>query len=621
VATSSQAPDSGQVQLALERITQSAAFSRSERLCRLLRFVTERTLAGRGNELKEYLIGVEVLEKGSSFDPRLDSAVRVDARRLRAKLYEYYAGDGAEDPVRIVLNKGSYAPSFEWPAKRAEQPPVAVAPPVRRRIHPIPVVLGLLAVMGLTAGWWVWHRNPESTSIRSIAVLPFTNITGRAENDTLCDGLAVEMTNRFAKLPGLRVVSRSSAFAYKGKHVDARRVARELRVDSILEGGVRENNNSLRITVRLVRGEDGSQLWSDSFDLTKGDDLGLQASIGQTVEARVAQFIPGASSYTGAVSPRDRELDMLVVQAKHLAQRSSSESILRAIEYAGRSVAERPKSAPAYVVLGDAWLALAGQRLGDQRAEAVEHARRNAATAAELDSTLAAPLTTLGAIAMDYEWRWREAEELFRRATVLNPSNGSAFARYARLLTLQGRHDDAIAQARHAETLAPTSVNVIVSVGHALFYARRFAEAARQIEKAIDHDPSYDYGRITLSKVLAMQERYEEAWRVADRIGEPVRSSAEGAALRAWLYGRQRRIEEGRREVAKASDASSIALAVAWAALGESETALKVLEDATRAKEPNVVYVKVSPLLDPIRGPRLDRICRQIGLSGCAASR
>jgi tetratricopeptide (TPR) repeat protein len=480
VATSSQAPDSGQVQLALERITQSAAFSRSERLCRLLRFVTERTLAGRGNELKEYLIGVEVLEKGSSFDPRLDSAVRVDARRLRAKLYEYYAGDGAEDPVRIVLNKGSYAPSFEWPAKKAEEPPVAAAPPVRSRIHRGHVVLGLLAVMGVAAGWWVWHRK---------------------------------------------------------------------------------------------------------------------------------------------VSPRDRELDMLVVQARHLAQRSSSESILRAIEYAGRSVAERPKSAPAYVVLGDAWLALAGQRLGDQRAEAVEHARRNAARAAELDSTLAAPLTTLGAIAMDYEWRWREAEELFRRATVLNPSNGSAFARYARLLTLQGRHDDAIAQARHAETLAPTSVNVIVSVGHALFYARRFAEAARQIEKAIDHDPSYDYGRITLSKVLAMQERYEEAWKVAGRIGEPVRSSAEGAALRAWLYGRQRRIEEGRKEVAKAGDASSIALAVAWAALGESETALKVLEDAARAKEPNVVYVKVSPLLDPIRGPRLDRICSQIGLNGCAASR
>jgi tetratricopeptide (TPR) repeat protein len=488
VATSSQAPDSGQVRLALERITGSPAFSRSERLCRLLRFVTERTLAGHGNELKEYLIGVEVLEKGASFDPRLDSAVRVDARRLRAKLDEYYARDGAGDPVRIVLNKGSYAPSFEWPAKSAEEPPPAAAPQVRNRKLPIPAVLVLLGVIGLGAGWWMLHRNPA-----------------------------------------------------------------------------------------------------------------------------------GGSS--GAVSERDRELDMLVLQARHLAQRSSSESILRAIEYAGRSVAERPKSAPAYVVLGDAWLALAGQRLGGQRAEAVEHARRNAAKAAELDSTLAAPLTTLGAIAMDYQWQWREAEELFRRATQLNPSNGSAFARYARLLTLQGRHDEAIAQARHAETLAPTSVNVIVSVGHALFYARRYEEAARQIEKAIDHDPSYDYGRITLSKVLGTQERYEEAWKVADRIAEPVRSSAEGAALRAWLYGRQRRIEEGRREVAKAGNASSIALAVAWAALGESETALKVLEDATRAREPNVVYVKASPLLDPIRGPRLDRICAQIGLSGCAASR
>jgi TolB-like protein/Tfp pilus assembly protein PilF len=617
-------PGPEEIRFYVSKITSSRTFVRSERLCRFLQFVVARTLEGRGEELKEYLLGVEVFDKGVDFDPRMDSAVRVDARRVRAKLAEYYAAEGASDEVRVTLPKGSYIPSFGWAlheAKESAPPPVADKP-ARPWVMWVAVALGVAgAAFG---GWRVWERIRQAPAtvggVRSVAVLPFSNMTGRPDNESLCDGLAEEMIGRLSRLPGLRVVSRSSAFVYKGRQVGARQVARELQVDSILEGSVREGNEALRITVQLVRAGDGSQLWSETFNLMKGDELGVQAHLGRRVEARLAEMLPAGAGYKPEVSEEDQRLDALVIQAGYLVQRHAEEGLTRAIEYAGRSVAARPSYAPAYAVLADAWLAMADHRDDAARADAVDQARRNARKAIELNPGAAGPLTTLGSIAMDYEWNWTEAESLFRRATELNASLGLAHARYARLLSLQGRHAEAVQRARHAEMLTPLSVTAMASVGQAQFYARKYEDAIVELSKAIEIDPGYDNGRLTLAKCYGFLGRYDDAWRVEEHLSPAADKGAEAAALRAFLYGRQGKIAEAKREISAARKASSISRVTALAAMGEREEAMRVIEEAVREREQNVVYLKVSPGVDPLRGDaRIERLCGRIGLTGCAA--
>ncbi|MBX9601475.1 MAG: tetratricopeptide repeat protein [Bryobacteraceae bacterium] len=628
-------PNPEEVQRALNRLLESETLGRSERLCRFLAFVVDRSVAGGADELKEYSIGVEVFDKGPDFDPRLDSAVRVDARRLRAKLAQYYASEGSTDPVRIDLPKGGYVPVFRFAG--AGDPPAAVedesdparefAPNVQpsrprdritRRAH-MTAAAGLMAALALFLVWQ-WRKDrgvPSVAYVRSVVVLPFVNLTGNAAYDPLSDGLTDELTNRLARIDGLKVISRSSAFAYKGKPVDVRKVAAELQADSALEGSLREGGQNLRISVQLTRAADGSHAWSESFDLPKGDPLGVEAHIGDTIELRLASHLPPDSGFRPALNEQEQRIGNLVVQANHLMQRRSEASLKNAIEYSRQAIQFKPDYAQAFAVLADAYLGYADFRPREETAALLEQARQSARKATELNPNLAGPYGTLGTIAVDYEWKWREAEEMFGRALALNRNHPFVRARYSRLLSLQGRHDEAIQEAKLADMLSPVSTVIAGALGQSLYYARRYDEALAQFRKSLVLDPSYDSGRRSAARTLAMLGRYPEAWREAEAL-QPVSASAEYAALRVWMLAKEGRIAEAKALASQAAKASSISAAGAMAAVGDREQAFRVLHKAVAARDGNVVYLKVTPVLDPLRGdPRFEALCAKVGLKGC----
>lgn len=628
-------PEAEEVRSAVDRITASEIFHRSERLCRFLRFVVERAVAGRAQELKEYLIGVEVFGKGPDFDPRLDSVVRVEARRVRAKLDEYYRTEGASDAVRIRLPKGGYVPVFGWATKALPEPvydyaleddqpeTVEMPAPYRRRL-----AVAVFAVVALAAiGMWAWlgrglFRSPGSArdhTVSAIAVLPFQNLTGREENDPLCDGLAEELTDRLARIQGLRVISRTSAFSFKGSRADVRSVSRQLDVDSIVEGSVREGADSLRITVQLVRGVDGSNIWSESFDVPRGDDLGMQTHIGRTVEQKLAAYLPANVRFEPDISDEEMRLNTLVMQANYLVQRRTEESLSRAIDSAEQSVQAQPNYGPAHAVLADAWFALADMRRGAEQRRALERAIESAERARQLNPGLAGPLAVLGAIKLDYEFAWQEAEQLFREGLARNPNNPVARARYARMLSLQGRHDEALREARRTEGLAPTSVMAIATLGQTAYYARRYEEAIQHLQGALAIDTGYDNGRITIARSLGFLGRIDEAWSATQGVSDAMRVSPEMAALRVWLHARTGQEADARLHLPMARDATTVALASAHAALGDSDAAFNILREAVRERESSMVYLKVTPVLDPLRSDqRFEPLCAQVGLSGCS---
>jgi TolB-like protein/tetratricopeptide (TPR) repeat protein len=575
-------------------------FFRSERLWRFLRFVVDRTLSGRGDELKGYLIGVEIYDKGPDFDPRLDSAVRVDARRLRAKLTEYYAGPGADRPIRIVLPKGGYQPEFAAASAAAVevQPPqpTAVVPSSTRSWIPWALGGAVLFVMGAVVLWPSRADRAARASadiVRSIAVIPFVNLTGRAANDSLCTGLAEELNDRLSR-------------------------ARGLRVDALLSGSVREGSEALRITVQLVRGGDGSQVWSESFDLVKGDELGMQARIGHTIEQRIAGNLPRDAAFRPEISEEEQKIHNLVIQAGFLSQRRSRESLLKAIEYAERGAKAKPDYAPAYAVLGDAYLSLAGHETGTRRQECANQSRAHCQRALELNRSLGSPYASLASLKLFFEWNWAEAEDLFRQALARNPNQSVIHARYAQLLTFAGRHEEAEAQAQQAALLAPLSVLSFSSLGQADYYAGRYQEAVEHLRRALEVDPGYDPARQTTARALELSGDRRAAWAEVERMPKPYRESPEPHALVAWLLAREGKPAPARLSLAKATGASVISLAGAHAALGESKAALDLIEQALEARDPDMVFLKVSPVLDPLRSqPRFEELCRRVNLQGC----
>ncbi len=411
-------PDAPRVQEALNRILTSRTFRSAEREKTFLRYVVDRTLQGRGAEIKEYTVGVEAFGRGDSFDPRRDTIVRTEARNVRLRLERYYAGEGQDDPLRIELPKGGYAAQFTETAERGQDPNnasanvPAIAPEPSAELAPIvapatvpetaaapelPVSTAapktipatvtevrepkrlrirfgvgviLACVIVALGGFWLMRqralpRQPAGDSA-SIAVLPFADLSGGAndkddkEGEILSDGLTDELIGSLARIPRLHVVARSSAFLYKGRGIDIRKVGRDLNVRNVLEGSVRIANGHIRITAQLEDTSNGYQLWSQSFDRKLSVERGLNDAIAVQDEISMAimqslgvQLAGAANLRTGDSPSPGAYRDFLT--GLYFLNRSTAENVRTSINYFQRAVAADPNFAPAYSGLADGY--------------------------------------------------------------------------------------------------------------------------------------------------------------------------------------------------------------------------------------------------------------------------
>src|SRR5216684_879015 len=258
----------------LDRVLSSVGFTRNERLSRFLRFVVERHLEGREDELKESVIGIEVC-RNPNYDPKQDSVVRTEAGRLRSRLSEYYAHEGSGDPVIIELPKGGYTPMFRQPKDRA------AADHKKRWSAPqlIVALAGLAVVLAAVGWWWVQHKSAPIT----IAVLPLENTSRDPANDYFADGLTDELIRNLSIIDGLAVRSQTSSFASKGKPRNVREVGKQLDADYILEGSVLRAGQQLRINVQLIRARDDFPLWVGRYDRELTDVLAIQDEISRGI--------------------------------------------------------------------------------------------------------------------------------------------------------------------------------------------------------------------------------------------------------------------------------------------------------------------------------------------------
>jgi TolB-like protein len=303
-------PTPDDIRAQLDRMLASDAFVNAERLSRFLRYVVGRTLAGEGDQLKEYVIGVEVFDRDDRYDPRVDSIVRVEARRLRGKVDEYYSQDGRNDAVFIQIRRGSYTPVFE-PREATQAAPADAGAPTSSStsLAGWRVALGVIAVLVLTAAVAVWRagagatREPgasSSTHTTTIAVLPFADYSTDAAGKALAAGITDGVTSELARIgtlgtPGTSgtlapfgVVSRTSALQFEGTRIPLREIARTLNADFVVEGTVKPEGDQVHVNVRLVDTSIDRKVWVEDF-------LGARSELGE-LHRRIASATAAATA-------------------------------------------------------------------------------------------------------------------------------------------------------------------------------------------------------------------------------------------------------------------------------------------------------------------------------------
>lgn len=591
----SQQPPPEAIRAGLGRITASPGFANAERMRRFIDFVVDKTLEGQAEILKEYSIGVEVFGR-ANYDPRADTIVRVEARRLRKKLEEYYAGEGRLDPVRIKLPSGSYVPLFETCGASSSEICEVPAPPKPQLGTTLPrrdilAALSVLAILAIGVGGFFMFRHPAGPTaappIASIAVLPFLDMSPAKDQEYLCDGLSEELINALTAVSNLKVAARTSSFRYKDKPGDVRRIGAELGVEHILEGSIRSSGKRLRITAQLIRVNDGYHIWSREFNREFTEIFAVQEELARAVATSV-----GAELGTEVIIARSNNVEAyrLYLQGRQYWRQFQRSSTVKAISSFEQAIVSDPSFAPAYAGLADSYMQMSFY--GEPASGLMERMRQSATRALSLSPTSAEAETALGEVSAFYDWDWKASERHFRRAIKDEPNYINAHWLFATTcLAPQGRLNEALEEANLAARLDPLSPLTHAMVGAVHWYRREFDPALAELDQAIGLDPTYFQASLFKLFVHLSQGRIDLA--VEDKGAREW-----GAYIQAKLGDTARARAEIGRRTAEFND--PIAIAGAYAGIGEPENALYWLEKAADSRVPRMIWIHFQAPFDSL---------------------
>jgi tetratricopeptide (TPR) repeat protein len=524
-------PTLEEIRTQVDKILASRLFARSERLRRFLRFCVEHTLLEKSDQLKEQLVGQEVFDRKGGCDPRTDPIVRVEAMRLRSKLKAYYTSSGRPDCVLIELRKGAYVPSFR--KRNASQAAARTQP-----------------------------SSNDAAEERSIAVLPFTNLTPDPGTDYFSDGLTEELI-----------------------HFDA---------------------------------ESGAYLWSEAYDRQLENVLAIQEEMARAIVDTLQLTLAGRASGF-AQRTANPECYNLCLQGRFHGNKRTDEGLRQSVACFEQAIAADGSCAIAYAGLADAYSLLTEHGFLDP-AEATPKARAAAEKALTLDPRSAEAHVSLAFIRSLFEWDWAGAEPLYRRALALNPGYSRAQHWFAgAFLAVLGRFDEALPEIGVARHLDPLSPIILEGCGYVKMLQRDYAGALEEYDQVLQLDPMFYRGYAAKARLFSLMGRYEEAIALFERVrtlgGDvPYVLAALGYTLaRAGFVWEARSLLNELQSSAKTRWIGGVSFATVNIGLGDHQAALTHLEAACDRRE-MVGSLKLHPAYDPLRSePRFQRMLERIG--------
>jgi len=455
----------------------------------------------------------------------------------------------------------------------------------------------------------------------SLVVLPLENLSGDKEQDYFADGMTDELTANLAKIRSLRVISRSTAMAYKGTHKPLSEIAGELHVDAVVEGTVLRAGNRVRITAELVQVSTDHHLWADTYESQIGDVLALQnrvsSAIVDEIRINLTKEDKERLAKNPAVSPEAYEE---YLKGRYYWNKRSDDGFAKAIGYFEAATRRDPQYALAYAGLADCYGIIGATIYGSvPAAEAAPKAKAAATRALEIDPTLAEAETSLATAKFNYDWDWAGAADGFKRAIQMDARYATAYQRYSLYLSAMGRFDESFEQIKKARDLDPLSISINSSFGWRLYLARQYDRSIAQLRGTLEMDPAYEWPQLILGQAYEQKGDFNSAVAALRKAVELSHNSPLMVSALAHAYALSGNPAEAQRQVAqllvqaKKQYVSPYYIAIVYVALGKNELAMDWLEKALADRSNGLVFLKVEPELDPLRSnPRFIALQRQL---------
>jgi len=575
------APDAAAIRPALARLLESPQFAGAVRASRFIRFIVEKTLEGGGEILRESALGVAVFDRGPSFDPVIDTIVRVEAVKLRKRLRAYYRGSGRVEQVIIDIPKGAYEAVF------------------RRRVQ----------------------RRVRADRAMSIAVLPFANLSPPDADEFWGDGLADELTSILSRARSLRVISRTSAFAFRAHPMDVRRIGERLGASVVVEGSVRRQQNRVRVAAHLTEVKSGLQLWSGTFERVVEDAWAVQQDVANAiVDAVRVELSLEDRRRIGKRHTANAEALELYLKGCHVMDRFDAASQQGALQLFGRALEVDPRYP--LPLVGTARVRINLAMMGAAPPiEILPQAKEALQRALAIDPELAEAHSLAASLISRYEWGWAEAEQHYRAALRLAPNAADVHDDYATgYLAPLGRIEEALAENRAARELEPYSPRLQRSHAFILLLARRLPDAEHAAREILQKNPEDGYTRLLLALALHGQKRIVEALAEYERLYSThpsIQHEGYVADVRALCGDRGPAQELLGRLAERAQTEYVPAMVFVWLYLhlGQMEEALTAIEQAYRNREYELLIAKVGYGFDSFReSARFQKIVAKLGL-------
>jgi TolB-like protein/DNA-binding winged helix-turn-helix (wHTH) protein/Flp pilus assembly protein TadD len=534
-------------------------------------------------------------------------------------------GEGEDAPVVGETPLAKQEPSTEDLLESGDRgqidPLTATAAGVRPQWSLYWKVSGV-ALLLLSAGLAViLLRSRPSTPIRSLAVLPLENLSGDASQDYFSDGMTDELITELGQISDLRVISRTSAMAYKGTHRTLPQIAQELNVDAVVEGAVLRSGNQIRITAQFIMAAADKQLWAKSYNGDVRDTLRLQSQVARAIAEEVRmELTPHEQAVLNNVNGVNPEAYEAYLKGRYFWNKRTGDGLRKAIGYFNQAIEKKPDYAQAYAGLADSY-ALAGDWKYGLLAptEAYPKAKAAAAKAIALDGTLGEAHISLAFCLNNFDWDWEAAGREFTRGIELSPGYAIGYEWYGWHLAGLGRHDQAVAEVEKAATLDPLSSSIGADLAEELLVAHRFEESIKQSQKTLILDPFFAPAHYVLGQAFVQTHNYSQAIAELQRAIELSPGSTAFAANLAYAYAVSGKRDEAEKILNDLKNRSpqvfsnAPEIAMVYVGLDDKDQAMAWLERAYA--ERFSPWVLMRPCFSPLRSdPRFQDLLHRIGL-------
>ena len=502
----------------------------------------------------------------------------------------------------------------------------SVAPPSRHGSRPaVAGAIAAAAVLLAAGGFFLLRRRaPAPAGIDSLAILPFANSSGKPETDFLSDGITESLINKVSQVSGLRVISRTSAFHYKGREVDPEKVAKELNVRALLTGHVLAVGDSLSVGAELVDAKDGRHLWGEQYNRKMADIFSMQSEIASEIATALRGNLTGQEQGKIEKRPTDNlEAYESFLKGKYFLDRSNPDDLEKARAAFEEAVSRDPNFALAHVG-ASACYGIEASAEYRSPAESWPKAREHAERAVALDDSLPEGHVALAAILLNRDWDWAAAEKEFKRAMALGPvtiASADPNDLYAMNLAALGRLDEAVSSEMKARKTDPLSPLLASDVAQIYYYARRYDDALREARRALELQPDSVFAKVTLGLSLVLEGKSEAGIASLESAVKLSGEAPSQLAILGWALGRAGRPAEAR-EIVRRLDSLSrtryvapLDLAMVEIGLGDADAAFRVLDRAVEERNAWLIFLNVEPMFEPIRAdPRFAKVVARVGL-------